>query len=321
MSAAELYDARPIKRRRATAREMASRARFFVDYAAAHGPVTVRQLYYRAEVIGLPGIDKTESSYAKVQRQVLALRRAGLLDYQHVADATRWMRKPHSHDSVASALADTARLYRKALWRDATDHVEVWCEKDALAGVIFPVTEENDVALMVARGFCSETFCFEAVEAAKQFERPYWVYYVGDLDRAGRDAANSLKEKLDRFAAAARVPVFFEQVAIEAADVLRFNERSGRALVFLHGVTQPDDLRSLPTRSPKRKSAADRNWPHPYAIELDAIEPDDLRAIVRAAIERHLPAEQLRILQITEASERQLIAGLVSGLRFEPEAP
>jgi hypothetical protein len=319
MTAAELYDATIVKRRRGTKDEMAERARFFVDYAAAHGPVTVRQLYYRAEVLGLPGIDKTESSYAKTQRQVLALRRAGRLDYQHIADATRWMRKSRTYDSVAAALQHTAQFYRKALWRDATDHVEIWVEKDALAGVIFPVTEEYDVALMVARGFCSETFCFEAVEAAKQFDRPYWVYYLGDLDRAGRDAATSLKEKLERFGALNRVLVLFEQIAIEAADVLRFNERDGRALVFLHGVTQPDDLRSLPTRTPKRTSAADCNWPHPYAIELDAIEPDDLRRIVRTAIERHLPADQLRILKIAETSERTLIAGLVDQIPFERE--
>jgi hypothetical protein len=37
------------------------RAEFLIDYAAKHHPVTVRGLYYRAEVAGLPGIDKTES--------------------------------------------------------------------------------------------------------------------------------------------------------------------------------------------------------------------------------------------------------------------
>jgi hypothetical protein len=36
-----------------------------------HGPVTIRGLYYQAEVARVPGIDKTENGYAKVQRQVL----------------------------------------------------------------------------------------------------------------------------------------------------------------------------------------------------------------------------------------------------------
>jgi hypothetical protein len=63
-------------------------------------PVTVRQLYYRAEVAGVPGIDKTEDGYNKVQRQVLDLRRAGRLPYRHIADLTRWMRKPDTYDSA-----------------------------------------------------------------------------------------------------------------------------------------------------------------------------------------------------------------------------
>jgi len=66
-------------RRRATRDEMEERAVFLIAYAATHGPATVRQLYYRAEVEGLPGIDKTESSYGKIQRQVLLLRRTGRL--------------------------------------------------------------------------------------------------------------------------------------------------------------------------------------------------------------------------------------------------
>jgi hypothetical protein len=33
-------------------------------------------------------------------------------------------------------------LYRKALWADADTYLEIWCEKDALAGVIFPMTAD-----------------------------------------------------------------------------------------------------------------------------------------------------------------------------------
>jgi hypothetical protein len=308
MTAAELYDASPVSRHhRATRAEMEERGRFLIAYAARHGPVTVRQLYYRAVVEGIAGIDKTEAGYTRVQRQVLALRRAKRLRYEHIADATRWMRKPDTFDSVQEALSETARLYRKSLWREADEYVEVWCEKDALAGVVNPVTQAYDVPLMVTRGFSSETFCFEAVEAREGDDRPYVVYYLGDCDRAGRDAATSLKEKLKRFAAEKAINVQFVHLAIEEHGVNRFYETNNQALVYLHGV----DWRWLPTREPKRNSPADRNWPHPFAIELDAIEPDDLRAMVQAAIEHHLPADQFRVLKAAEESERELIAGLV----------
>jgi hypothetical protein len=47
---------------RATKAEMEARARFLIAYAQQHGPVSVRGLYYQAEVAGIPGIDKTQHS-------------------------------------------------------------------------------------------------------------------------------------------------------------------------------------------------------------------------------------------------------------------
>ena len=111
-----------------------------------------------------------------MQRQILNLRRCGRLKYANISDATRWMRKPCSYSSIKEALAETARLYRRNLWQYAKDYVEVWIEKDALAGVICPITEQYDVPLMVARGFSSETFAYEAVAARDDDPRDYYVY-------------------------------------------------------------------------------------------------------------------------------------------------
>jgi hypothetical protein len=276
--------------RRATKAEMEERAGFLIDYAEEHGPVTVRGLYYQAEVAGVPGIGKDESGYEKVQRQVLLLRRAGRLPYQEIADATRWMRKPVSYDAVEEALEETARLYRKALWADTKDYVEVWCEKDALAGVIYPVTAQYDVPLMVTRGFSSETFAFEAIEARGNDPRDFYVYYLGDFDRAGLDAANALIEKLGRFSKDKPFDVCFRQIAVTEGQIRRWR---------------------LPTREPKRNSPNDKKWPYTFACELDAIPADDLRALVRDHIERHLPRRQFEVLKAAEASERELLKAFV----------
>jgi hypothetical protein len=286
MSAAEEpYEASPV-RRRATKAEMEERARFLISYAEEHGPVTVRGLYYQAEVKGVPGITKDDKDYNKVQRQVLALRRAGELDYSHIADATRWMRKPRSFNGVKAALHNCAATYRKSLWNATDTYVEIWVEKDALAGVILPVTAKYDVPLMVTRGFTSETFAYEAIAERIGDDRPYHVYYLGDFDRAGLDAARSLQEKLERFADEEAVDVQFNTLAVTEWQVRDWD---------------------LPTREPKRKSAADKNWPHSYACELDAISPDQLRDLVEGAINQHLSQHQLRIAKIAEGSERELL--------------
>jgi hypothetical protein len=288
--AEEVYPASPIKRRRATASEMEERAKFLILYAQRHGPVTVRGLYYQAEVHRVPGITKDDADYNKVQYQVLKLRRASELAYRHIADATRWMRKPRNFDSVEEALADTARTYRKRLWSETDDYVE----KDALAGVIYPVTSLYDVPLMVTRGFSSETFAYNAVAEREGDERSYYVYYLGDFDRAGLHGASSLEEKLCRFAEEDGISVIFEHIAVTEEQVRRW---------------------SLPTREPKRLSAADKKWPHNFACELDAIPPDQLRELVEDAINLHLPQDQLAMLKVAEQSEREGMLKLVGGLK------
>jgi hypothetical protein len=140
----QILASRTAPRKRATNHQMEERAQFLIKYAYVHGPVTVRQLFYRAEVEGLPGVEKDESGYIKIQRQVLDLRREGRLPYEQIADATRWMRKPHTFSDPTQFLNSSIQLYRKALWNDIPETVEIWCEKDALAGVLYQVTELYD---------------------------------------------------------------------------------------------------------------------------------------------------------------------------------
>jgi hypothetical protein len=52
-------------------------------------------------------------------------------------------------------------------------------------------------------------------------DRPYHVYYLGDFDRAGRDAANSLEEKLKRFAEDGRLDVRFLPIAVNRSQIVQ----------------------------------------------------------------------------------------------------
>ena len=193
-----IYSASPIKR--ATKAEVEVRAKFLIEYALVHQPVTVRQLYYAATVHGLTGIDKTENGYRKVQSQVLKLRQQGHMPYDAIADNSRWMRKPQSYANLGEIYSEITQSYRKALWVDSDYRVEVWVEKDALAGAILPVTAEYDVPLMVTKGFCSETFAWEAAQEHAKSDKHCLILYLGDFDRSGLAAMTSLKCKLEAFA-------------------------------------------------------------------------------------------------------------------------
>jgi len=254
----KVYRASPI-RLRATQAELQQRERFLIDYATEHYPVTVRQLFYAATVAGLVGIEKNENGYRKIQNQILKLRQSGRLAYNLIADHTRWMRKSQTYGSVADAVIAMSQSYRKALWADSDYNVEVWLEKDALAGAINSVTDEYDVPLMVTKGFCSETFAYEAAQLHAESDKRCVILYLGDFDRAGVDAMHSLHSKLRAFA-----------------------DESGADMHFIELGVTPEQIEdwNLPTREPKRQSAADKKWPHSFACELDAIPPNYLRDLV-----------------------------------------
>ena len=169
-------------------------------------------------------IAKTEAEYKQtVGRLLVAMRADGSIPYGSIADSTRWMRKPTMHDSIDDAVQETAKFYRRNLWRDLPEYVEIWCEKDALAGVIYQVTEEYGVPLMVTRGYSSLSYLFSAAEAmaAEMLrQKKVTVYYFGDLDPSGVDIPRTTEARLREFIGkrvtvrgGGNIPFWFERVA------------------------------------------------------------------------------------------------------------
>src|SRR5262249_36535169 len=80
---------------------------------------------------------------------------------------------PSSFTGLESCLKSCASNYRRSLWAAMPVYVEVWCEKDALAGVILEETKVYDVPLMVARGYSSLTFLHSAAKAIEARGKPF----------------------------------------------------------------------------------------------------------------------------------------------------
>ena len=161
-----VYEAGPIKRRRASRAEMADRDAAIYDIVREHQPTGIRFVYYTATTRGI--VPKTDSGYVKVQRAILQMRRTGVMPWSWVVDSNRWMRKPATWNSIEEALTETANLYRRALWSEAATAVEVWCESDSVAGVLLPVTSRWDVTLYPIKGQTSDSFAWGA---AQQYAR------------------------------------------------------------------------------------------------------------------------------------------------------
>ena len=286
---APVYQASPIKRVRATKAQVEERREALLAIIDDGKPMTVRQVFYQATVHGL--VEKAESGYHKVQTDLVLMRKTGVLAYDWLADNTRWQRKPRTFNSVEEALNNTAAFYRKNLWADADCYVEIWLEKDALAGVVYPVTSMYDVPLMVARGYASLSFLYNAAEYINQLDVPTYIYHLGDFDPSGVNAGEKIEEMLRELAPDAEI--FFERIAVTPDQISEWD---------------------LPTRPTKMSDTRAKGF-GAESVELDAIEPNQLRALVQDAIEQHLPPREYEILKAAEASEREIISKLVGGLR------
>ncbi len=212
-----VYPASPIKavRHRASRAEVQQRRAALYEIVAAMRPMTVRQVFYQASVRGQ--VEKSEAGYDRGQTDLAMMRRCGEMPYGWLADNTRWQRKPRTFGSIEEALQDTARLYRKSLWHEADCYVEVWLEKDALAGVVAPVTAEYDVPLMVARGYASLSFLHSAAEAIAALDMPAYIYHLGDFDPSGVNAGEKIEQTLRELAPHAEI--YFERIAVTPEQI------------------------------------------------------------------------------------------------------
>jgi hypothetical protein len=288
---APIYPACRIKRRRRTNAQMEADFVKLIDITRGVQPATVRQVFYLATIAGI--VPKTELGYDRVQRDLVTLRREGRIPYSWITDATRWVRRPQTFGSVEAALRETAKHYRRSLWQDSPVAVEVWLEKDTLAGTIIDVTGDYDVPLMVSRGFTSDSYLYECAEAISNDDRPYFIYYIGDLDPSGLKIDQTIAKKLREFAEDSEVHV--ERLAVRPEQVSQWG---------------------LVTGTPKRaKNAHAKDYPHGFTAEADAINPVALRQLVRDAIEQHIRPEQLNVLLVAERSERAILERLAASLR------
>ena len=268
------------KRSRRTQIEMAEIRFAIYEFAERMHPVGVRQTFYAVETQGL--VPKTEAGARTVGRLMVEMRKSGALPYHWVVDGTRFMYKPPSHDTIEQAVTEAAKSYRLALWSDTDRYIEIWVEKQGLISTLLPVTSEWDIPLMPAKGFPSLSFLYDTAMHIEYQDRPCFIYYLGDSDKAGRDAVAFAERTIREHVPDADLT--FELLAVTDQQIRDWQ---------------------LPTRPPK---ARDRAVGMTQCVELDAIPPDRLRQLVRDAIETHIGTETLIFARDTEQMERATFA-------------
>lgn len=249
--------------------------------------MTVRHLFYRLVAAGV--VEKTEAAYeTTVSRLAKELRRSGDIPFGKIIDGSRLYTAPRTYDCIEDALKACAANYRRSYWRTADRMLEVWCEKDAIRALIEDTTWDLAVPLMITRGFASESIVQSLAEDTKRSDKPRIILSLNDYDPSGALMLNDIVQRALHYAPDAHFHT--EQVALTKAQVAEYD---------------------LPTRPTKgvadgnrhAKSFADEN-----SVELDAMDPDTLRELLKDAIEAHIDADALAVMSVAEESECKALA-------------
>jgi hypothetical protein len=258
--------------------------------------MTCRQLFYL--LVNEGAIEKTEREYkGTVCRLTAKMRLEGIIPFHAISDNTRWMRKPETYSSLSAALSETVATYRRAIWEKQNAYVEIWLEKDALAGVLVDVTDKWDVPLMVTRGFASLSFLHSAAQTIRSKGKPAFLYYFGDYDPSGLEISRVVERRIREFAP--EIDVTFKRVAVTEDQIAAM---------------------SLPTRPTKKTNPRSKTF-RGESVEVDAIAPAVLRGMVEECITQHIDHDAYTRLMEIEEQERQTLSDIVrSGFFGGPES-
>ncbi len=281
------YRPSPIKRHRRTRQELEDLDRALAEIVAEIEPATVRQIFYQAVVRGLVPKDEAKG-YKLVQRRLVKLRETGEIPYGWITDNVRIVRGYNRYEGPEDYARVAAEFYRRDYWADSPVNVEVWLEKDALAGVLVPtVVEECGLDLHVTRGYASVSYLEGAASFIRSDGRPTYVYLLTDFDPSGLGIAETVTAELVRRSYPTEVHV--ERLAVSREQI---------------------DEYGLPTRPTKTTDSRARKFVRQHgtgSVELDAIPPDTLRGLVRESIELHMDPRRLDALRLAEREERDLL--------------
>ena len=127
--------------------------------------LTARQLYYQFVSRGL--IPNQPAEYKKLTALLTDARYAGLVDWDSIEDRGREPNTPSEWSDLKSLTESALRSYRLPRWETQRSYVELWVEKQALAGVLEPLAREHHVTLMVNKGYSSASAMKESAERIK----------------------------------------------------------------------------------------------------------------------------------------------------------
>lgn len=250
-------------------------------------PMTIRQIFYR--LVGTVGYPKDEKAYKALCEILNKARRARMIRFTDIRDdgiragGSGGYANTREFDQGIRAQVD---YYQRDRMQDQEWRIELWCEAAGMMPQMTQASEEWHVPVYSAGGFLSVTATYELAQRLGRDERPLVLLHVGDHDPSGVSIYEALRDDVGAFNDQAGGPQF-ETVRVA------ITERQ----VFEH------DLETAP---PKASDSRSSTWSG-ITAQAEALPPDMLQRIVRAAIGEYVDADVHAAALRQEAADKLVL--------------
>lgn len=264
--------------------DIVNQANSIIDEYQAEGyKITLRQLYY--QFVSRDLLPNKQEAYNRLGTIISKGRLSGLIDWSAIEDRTRSPKQNSHWDSPAEIIETCANSYRIDTRATQDDYVEVWVEKEALAGVIERTAKDLDVLSFACRGYVSQTAMWEAAQRILEQEdsgKTVTILHFGDHDPSGIDMTRDIQDRLDMFGTEVNV----DRIALNMPQIEQYNP-------------PPNPAKLTDSRCGNyMANYGSQSW------ELDALEPRTLDRLIRDEVENLTDEDARELLLEQQEKER-----------------
>jgi len=261
--------------------------------AKAAQPITGRGIGYKLFTRRLIA-SMAKKDMKRVYRLLKLARERGYIQWHWIVDETRAIERVSTWADPAEYARCVAQSYRRDFWDQQPRRVQVWSEKGTVRGLLAPVLDHYAVGFLPVHGFSSATTAHDAAE--DNDGRDLIVLYVGDYDPSGM-----FMSEVDlpaRFAKYNGGHITLKRIALTAKHV-----RDGTRELL------PSFPASDKRKDPRYKwfvtNYGNRCW------ELDAMDPNDLRACVEREIKKLIEPVAWKRCEIINKAEQESLRSVL----------
>jgi hypothetical protein len=267
------------------------------DYQSQGLSLTLRQLYYQCVVANI--LPNTEKSYKRLSGLITDARMAGMMDWDAIEDRVRQPRIPSEFEDLDELIRAALGSYKLPRWRGQENYVELWVEKDALAGVLAPIARKYHITMMVNRGYSSASAMYESANRfvhnsrENEEQKELHLLYLGDHDPSGEDMVRDVSERLELFGATLHV----DKIAITMPQVKKYKPPSNPAKI------------TDPRAEAYTREHGDKSW------EVDALPPQVLTKVIEAKLDQLVDHNMMEEVKEEEERDKALLRKAVESVR------